>query len=286
MNLLIILIATAVEKFLADPLAKFRELRRLGWYRALAAMAEQKLGGIEVFKGPVGVAILIALPVLVFYLVFSFINGILAFLGFLLSIVILLYCLGLQDLDADIKAIVNAIRGGNDDEANRLAQAFSHSASPVDTQSRGQTVVESVFTEANGRVFGIIFWFALLGWFGAVLFRFSTELSHYATQASSGLSEWAGRVRNALSWIPARIAALGYAIAGNLTGAFNHWRVTETLDLQHTDTVLKQSGTGALEGATSGDEVERITAAQALVFRTLVVLLAILVIIYVISWVF
>jgi len=283
MNLLIILIATAVEKFLAEPLAKFRELRRLGWYRALAAMAEQKLGGIEVFKGPVGVAILIALPVLVFYLVFSFINGILAFLGFLLSIVILLYCLGLQDLDADIKAIVNAIRGGNDDEANRLAQAFSRSASPVDTQSRGRTVVESVFTEANGRVFGVIFWFALFGWFGAVLFRFSNELSHYATQASSGLSEWAGRVRNALSWIPARIAALGFAVAGNFTGAFNRWRVTETLD---TDTVLKQSGTGALEGgAISGDEAESITAAQALVFRTLVVLLAILVIIHVISWI-
>lgn len=285
MNLLIILIATAVEKFLAGPLAKFRELRRLGWYRALAGMAEQKLGGIEVFKGPLGVAILIALPVLVFYLVFSFIDGILAFLGFLLSIVILLYCLGLQDLDADIKAIVNAIRGGNDDEANRLAQAFSHSVSPVDTQSRGRTVVESVFTEANGRVFGVIFWFALLGWFGAVLFRFSNELSHYATQASSGLSDWAGRVRNALSWIPARIAALGYAIAGNFAGAFNHWRVTETLDLQQTDTVLKQSGSGALEGATSGDEVERITAAQALVSRTLVVLLAILVIIHVISWI-
>ncbi|MDQ3564922.1 MAG: regulatory signaling modulator protein AmpE [Pseudomonadota bacterium] len=285
MNLLVILIATAVEKLLAEPLAKFRELRRLGWYRAFAGMAEQKLGGIEVFKGPVGVAILIALPVLVFYVVFSFINGILAFLGFLLSIVILLYCLGLQDLDAEIKAIVNAIRGGNEDEANRLAQAFSRSASPVDTQSRGRTVVESVFTEANGRVFGVIFWFALLGWFGAVLFRFSNELSHYATQASSGLSEWAGRVRNALSWIPARIAALGYAVAGNLTGAFNHWRVTETLDLQHTDTVLKQSGTGALEGAISGDEVERITAAQALVFRTLMVLLAILVIIHVISWI-
>ena len=286
MNLLIILIATAVEKFLAEPLAKFRELRRLDWYRALAAMAEQKLGGIEVFKGPVGVAILIALPVLVFYLVFSFINGIHAVLGFLLSIVILLYCLGLQDLDADIKAIVNAIRGGNDDEANRLAQAFSHSASPVDTQSRGRTVVESVFTEANGRVFGVIFWFALFGWFGAVLFRFSNELSHYATQASSGLSEWAGRVRDALSWIPARIAALGYAVAGNFSGVFNRWRVTETLDLQHTDTVLKQSGTGALEGALSGDEAESITAAQALVFRTLVVLLAILVIIRVITWVF
>jgi len=264
-------------------LRKLKSLRRLDWYYRLVALIEQKLGSVDVFKGPVGVAAMLALPLLVFWLLLSVIGGWHGILWFLLTVAILFYCLGPDDLDDQVEALIAAIRGGNDDEANRLAQALARSAQPVPTEARGQTVVESILTEFQERVFGVLLWFLILGPIGAVLFRFAAELRRYAMQTSSGLREWAGRVYYVLAWLPSRIVALGYALSGNFTGAFERWGVLDTLTLEQNETALRQSGTGALQVVGSdASEVERITAAQGLATRTLIVLLAILTVLYVI----
>ncbi len=285
MNLLIVLLTTAADKFLGEPLAKFKALRRLDWYHRLVALIEQKLGGIEVFKGPAGVAVMLALPLIVFWLLLSVVGGWHAIVWFLLTVVILLYCLGPEDLDDQVKALIAAIRGSNDGEANRIAQALGRSTQPVSPETRGHTAVESILTGFPERVFGVLLWFLILGPIGAVLFRFSAELYRYATQASSGLRDWAGRVYSVLAWLPARIVALGYALSGSLTGAFENWRVLDTLPLDQNDAALRESGTGALQLSPEAGEVERITAAQGLVTRTLIVLLAVLTVLYVIAWI-
>ena len=282
MKLLIVLITTAADKCLREPLRKLKALRRLDWYHRLVGLIEQKLGSVEVFKGPVGVVAMLALPLLVFWLLLSVIGGWHGILWFLLTVAILFYCLGPDDLDDQVGALIAAIRANNDAEANHLAQTLGRSAQPVSTETREHTVVESILTEFQERVFGVLLWFLILGPLGAVLFRFSAELRRYAMQASSGLRDWAGRVYNVLAWLPSRIVALGYALSGNFSGAFESWRVLDTLTLEQNETALRQSGTGALQvvGSDAG-EVERITAAQGLVTRTLIVLLAILTVLYV-----
>jgi membrane protein required for beta-lactamase induction len=285
MKLLIVLITTAADKCLREPLRKLKALRRLDWYHRLVGMIEQKLGSVEVFKGPAGVAAMLALPLLVFWLLLSVIGGWHAILAFLITVVILFYCLGPDDLDDQVGALIAAIRGGNDAEASHLAQALGRSAQPIPAETRGHTVVESILTEFQERVFGVLLWFLILGPIGAVLFRFSAELRRYAIQASSGLRDWAGRVYNVLAWLPSRMVALGYALAGNLTGAFERWRVLDTLTLEENETALRHSGTGALQLGSDAGEVERITAAQGLVTRTLILLLAILTVLYVIAWI-
>ena len=197
-------------------LAEAQGARRLDWYYRLVALIEQKLGSVDVFKGPVGVAAMLALPLLVFWLLLSVIGGWHGILWFLLTVAILFYCLGPDDLDDQVGALIAAIRGGNDAEANHLAQALARSAQPVPAETRGQTVVESILTEFQERVFGVLLWFLILGPIGAVLFRFSAELRRYAMQASSGLRDWAGRVYNVLAWLPSRIVALGYALVRQL----------------------------------------------------------------------
>jgi membrane protein required for beta-lactamase induction len=109
-------------------------------------------------------------------------------------------------------------------------------------------------------------------------------LRRYAVQASSGLRDWAGRVYNVLAWFPSRVLALGYALSGNLTGAFERWRVLDTLTLEQNETALRQSGTGALQLGSDAGEVERITAAQGLVRRTFLLLLGMLTVLYGIAW--
>lgn len=294
MKLIIILIATAAEKFLGDILGQFRKWRDLGWYHKLVALVEQKFGSIEALKGPVGVGLMLAVPIIAYLILSSIVGGIHGIFAFLLTIVILWYCLGPRDLDTEVGAILAAVRGSDEAEANRLAQALTHSEAPLSNELRGRAVVESILTEANERWYGVLFWFALLGPLGALLFRFSCELRRYATRASSGMATWAACVRNVLVWIPARLAALGYAVSGSLTGAFQQWRVMDSLTLEHSDAVLTQSGTGALQLGSDGPsgaeywkthEVERITAAQDLVMRTLLVLLGLLVLVYFIGWI-
>lgn len=285
MKLLIVLITTAADKFLGEPLAKVKALRRLDWYHKLLALLDQKLGSIEVFKGPAGVAAMLAVPLIAFWLILSIIGGWHAILAFLLAVAVLLYCLGPEDLDAQVGALLTAIRGSDDAEANRLAQAIGRSAQPVSAETRGHTAVESILTEFPERVFGVVLWFLILGPIGAVLFRFSAELRRYAAQASSGLADWAGKVYGVLAWLPARVVALGYALSGSLTGAFQSWRVLDTLTLEHNEAVLKDSGTGALQLGSDVGEVERITAALGLVTRTLIVLLAIVTVLYGIAWI-
>jgi membrane protein required for beta-lactamase induction len=201
--------------------------------------------------------------------------------GPVITIAVLLYCLG-PNLDAQVGPILAAIRVGNDAEANRLAQSLGHLREPVSVETRGRTVVESILTEVP-QVFGVLLWFLILGSIGAVLFRFSAELRRYAMQASSGLRDWASRVYNVLAWLPSRIVALGYAVSGNFSGAFESWRVLPSLTLEQNETVLRMSGTGALQVGSDAGEVERITAAQELVMRTLTVLLAILTVLYVVT---
>jgi membrane protein required for beta-lactamase induction len=286
MKLIIILIATAAEKFLGDVIGQFRKWRELGWYHKLVGMVEQKFGSIEVLKGPVGVGAMLALPIIAYFLLNSILGGIHGVFAFLFTIVVLWYCLGPRDLDSEVGAVVAAVRSGDEAEANRLAQALAGAETPVTSESRGRAVVESILTEANERWFGVLFWFALLGPIGALLFRFSSELRRYAARASSGMAEWAGCVRNVLVWVPARLAALGYAISGSLTGAFQQWRVFDTLTLQQSDLVLTQSGIGALQlHADGSNEVERVTAALDLVMRTLIILIGLLVLVYLIGWI-
>jgi hypothetical protein len=114
------------------------EVSGFGWYHELVRRIDQKFGELEIFKGPVGVAAMLALPLLIFWILLSWIGGWHGIQTFLLAIVILLYCLGPEDLDDQVRALIAAIRVGNDVEANRLAQAIGRSVEPVPAETRGQ----------------------------------------------------------------------------------------------------------------------------------------------------
>lgn len=290
-HLMIVLIAIGAERFLGDVLGQFRRFRQLDWYHALAASVEARIGSIEALKGPAGAALLIAIPVLAGWFVYLFVAGIHTIFGVLFAIVVLWYCIGPRDLDTDVREVLIAVRGGNDAEANRLTQNLSGAASPVTTETRGRQASEAVLVEANNRLYGVLFWFLVLGPLGALLFRFSAELRRYATKSGSGLAAGAALIHDALSWIPARLTACAYALGGNLPGALRSWRVAETLGLDQTQGVLRDSGIGALQVEGEGPEtwqakeIDRVTAALDLAFRALVILLGFVLLLYILLWV-
>jgi membrane protein required for beta-lactamase induction len=180
--------------------------------------------------------------------------------------------------------LVQALGENNEEETARRAQELVGSSASIDPQSRGRSVVESALVQANDRIFGVVFWFLLLGPLGAVLYRLSAELHGYVGNTESGFAQSARDLYRIFAWAPARLAALGYAGAGNLMKAIEAWRVKDTLGLDQSEGVLKDSGIGALQFTDGAAEAEQVGAVERLIYRAVAIWLAVITVLYVIAW--
>jgi adenosylcobinamide-phosphate synthase len=87
--------------------------------------------------------------------------------------------------------------------------------------------VEGVLKQGNSMIVSPIFWFILLGPFGAVLQRLSCILDSLWGHRYERFAEFgwaAARFDDLLGWVPARITALSYALMGSFEDALHCWR--------------------------------------------------------------
>lgn len=148
--------------------------------------------------------------------------------------------------------------------------------------------------QANNRLFAVVFWFVLLGPAGAWGYRVTDLVRRRAVfnamrneipegvalvEASETLHGW-------LAWIPARLTAIGYAMAGSFDGALTAWRrhddVPAASSHEQSERLLARVGTGALALHERSDEssaeraVRGATAANGLVYRQLFIWAAVI----------
>jgi len=84
-----------------------------------------------------------------------------------------------------------------------------------------------VLKQGNSLIVSPIFWFVLLGPFGAVMQRLSAILDSLWGHRYERFAEFgwaAARFDDVLGWIPARITALSYALMGSFEDALHCWR--------------------------------------------------------------
>jgi membrane protein required for beta-lactamase induction len=223
----------------------------------------------------------------------TFVPWDLPYLAFAVLIVFL--CLGPRDLGSEVDDYCAALDAGDSHEARRVMTELSESrhASPRDVD----VVEEAIFVQATNRIFGVAFWFIVLGPVGAWLFRVSDLLRRRAAfesardygVAKAGLPA-AERVHGVLAWVPARLAALGYALAGSFDDAVNGWRNfapaagkpfhvnTERL----TAVVGKAAMTGFLERPANSSAAAR--NALRLVMRTLFIWITVIALMTIFGW--
>lgn len=93
---------------------------------------------------------------------------------------------------------------------------------PNQQQEANQLVVT-----AHEQLFTVVFWFVLLGPAGALLYHLLTLLQTLAKHRSPQVDAWGGALSSLhaiLSWIPARLTALFFALVGNFDTGFTCWR--------------------------------------------------------------
>ncbi|MDP3138644.1 MAG: CobD/CbiB family cobalamin biosynthesis protein, partial [Burkholderiaceae bacterium] len=103
----------------------------------------------------------------------------------------------------------------------------SRETSQLDASGVAKAGVESVLENGNDAIFGTLFWFALLGGPGAVLFRLANTLDAmwgYRTERFNHFGWAAARIDDGLNWLPARLTALTYAVLGQTRTALACWR--------------------------------------------------------------
>lgn len=145
--------------------------------------------------------------------------------GFVVNVFVLYFALGLKSLHDHARPVAGALRAGNEAEAReRVSLMVSRDSAALDIT---RSATESVLENGNDGVFGALFWFAVAGAPGALLYRLANTLDAmwgYRNERYLHFGWAAARFDDVLNYIPARLTALTYAILGRTRDALACWR--------------------------------------------------------------
>lgn len=217
MTIIAILLAFGLCYFIRD----LGRLHRFEWVDGFVSHCDRVFGFLPGWRGVTGFLVLTLLPLLAIGLLNHFALEVLGGLGgFLLSVIVLIYTFGPHDLDTDIDAIVHA----DDDEAQARAIQNLLGQGETDDSVSMEKAVEAVFREALERWFGTIFWFAILGVFGAVLYRLTDRITAGGIDLPPGQLALFMRLRQILEWPVAQLMTLALGLATDFDSVHKAWK--------------------------------------------------------------
>lgn len=153
-------------------------------------------------------------------------------LGFVFNVVALYVVIGLRSLADHAMPVARALSEGDLARARMaVGRMVSRDTKALDDTQVAAAATESVLENGNDAVFGALFWFALLGAPGAVLYRLANTLDAmwgYRTERYERFGWAAARIDDALNLLPARLTALSYVLLGDAARAWRCWRTQAT----------------------------------------------------------
>lgn len=188
-------------------------------------------------------------------------------LELILGIVCLAFALGSKSLVQHARAVSQALKDKDMTLARQsVAMIVSRDTSNSDEKAINVATVESVLENGSDAIFAAIFWFVVFGAPGVVLYRLSNTLDAmwgYRAERFNSFGWAAARIDDVLNWLPARLTALSYALAGNIASALSSWRTQAKCWHGINPGVVMATGAGALTvklGGTAiyhGEKIER-----------------------------
>ena len=246
MNPLAAVAGVLLDQWLGEP----RRAHPLILFGALATRLERRLnrGRWRRPGGLVALSLLVLPPTLVALQLGHW-------FGLWLEIPLLWLVLGGRSLSDHALAVARPLQAGDLPEARRrVARIVSRDALAMDRPAVTRATIESVLENGNDALFAPLFWFLLAGAPGALAYRLVNTLDAmwgYRTGRYRRFGWGAARLDDLLNWLPARLTAIGYALAGDRHRAFRCWRRQAAALASPNGGVVMTAGAGAL-GITLG----------------------------------
>ena len=217
---LIAVVAALVIGHMAQSLAA--SVRHYDWYGNWLGWLDTQFPQGSFWPGRWGVGLALLPPlfaVIAFQLALR--QPLYGLVGLLFAIALLFYSWGPRDLDLDTDAIINAPDAASRREA--LQKLWPDGAPAV---IDGGAIVSAVFQNALRRWFGVLFWFLVLGPCGALLYRLTVLACEggYARKLPSETAHGARTLLKLLDWPVAQLLTFSLALVGNFDTVLGAWR--------------------------------------------------------------
>ena len=273
-----------------------------------ANILERHLNGGRYRYGVLAWLLAVLPPALVVGIAYYLLRTANPILGLLVNIGILYIALGIKHFGDIAAGIAQAVRNGRLEDAQKsLGEWQGSSAQGLSANAVSRVSIERLFGCAHRQFFGVAFWFILLGPAGAVVYR----LAHILYQKWGVLEPhefgrfglFTATVFEWLDWLPVRLLGLSFAIVGDFEDAIHCWREQAANWTNKAQGIVLAAGAGAL-GVRLGEPLEQdgkveirpdlglgdeadpdhIDSAVSLIWRTVALWLALLLLITLAQW--
>ena len=266
--------------------------RQYAWYDAWLHWLGASVG--DLWRARYGIALALVPVLLVVALLQWLLDGpVYGLVGLVFDIVVLVYAWGPRDLDVDVEAVIDA-----HDAPTRRAAIARLGLTGETAALDGPALVEAVFANALQRWFGVLFWFLLLGPVGAILYRLSMQGSTTPDLPEQNRTG-AQALRAALEWPVAQLMTLAMALVGNFDTVFTAWRDAGGARLRLDTGFLAHAARASVRGELAEEAEEyaeegmvqamrdlpELRDAMSLVWRILLLWLAVLAVFVIGGWV-
>ena len=236
MTFIIILIALIIERFF-----HWSHLRHWQWFTRYQYYLNVRIGN---WSKPLLLAACVLPPVLVVLAISCLLSTWWYSVPKLLfGILVLVYCLGPNNLWLQIYSCLQTLNKEGTQAAMEQVQKVFGPIQVDSSQTFHQIFTRIIFVAANQRIFAVLFWFALLGPLGAVLYRLVCQCAEGAVVAIKTL---ASQVQRVLDWAPVRVFSFILALGGHFTKVFTVWKRYAKESTHLNDVMLGECGLAAL----------------------------------------
>jgi adenosylcobinamide-phosphate synthase len=256
MSFLSLLAAFLLEQL--RPLGAGNRLMRL--FRSYAETVERNFNAGQRRHGVIGWVLTAVVPAIAGLLLYGALYRVTPLLAWVLNSFVLYYTIALRQVGKPYAVIGEALR--NEDLATAraaLQQWIGRTSDALSAADVAKLAIEQRLLDAHRDGFAVIAWFLVLpGPCGALLYRFASELDRgwgARTDADfGGFGEFSRQAFAVLDWVPARLTAASFAVAGDFEDAVYCWRSQALSWMPHRQGILLASGAGAI-GIRLGDAV-------------------------------
>ena len=253
MSLLAILISLAIEHYV-DSVTQFRNYN---WIMSFSGWVKEKFSETEFWNDTLGLIATILVPVFGCAIIFGALNNAMGLLGFLFSLLVLVYCIGPTRVLHTVRQYIDAAEHEDEHSSQTYVNEILGSETTEITAETHNKICEKLIDSTNEGILSIFFWFILLGPMGALMCRMVSIMYKNSlenpTDDDAQFAEFNRSTRMLyaiLLWLPAQITMLAFAITGSFIDTLQEWKSRLTkdyLDPHETEETLLRTGLSALQ---------------------------------------